>query len=224
MFDLVNAVLHCAGLSEVGRDQIDDSGPLVRLAPEVRRSVPSSTRRYRLAAFCLRYLERAASSPDADKNGIIEAACLCLVSLATGKPTDFLSTFDKSATSSANAGDLRRHLCATNITVDKRERRRNSDDTSLPFSSFLVSLWNDNVDSLPKSWLQEDDLDNDQTQTIEFDDSELTISLELLDAGHQRVGDRHCDFVSPGTASALHEYIIKRIYDIVGIGIAWWQR
>ena len=55
----------------------------------------------------------------------------------------------------------------------------------------------------------EDDLDNDQTQIIEFDDSALIISRELIDAGHQRVGDRQCDFVSPGAASALHEYSLN---------------
>ncbi len=205
VFDLINAVLHRAGLSEVGRDQIDDSGPLARLPPEVRRSVPSSTRRYRLVAFCLRYLERAASSLEADKNGIIEAASLCLVSLATGKWTYFLSTFDKATTASANIVGLRRHFCATNITVDKLERS-NRGGTSSSFSSFLHCLWNSDVDALPKAWLLEDEMDNDQTQIIEFDDSELIISRELIDAGHQRVGDRHCDFVSPATASALHEY------------------
>lgn len=206
VFDLVAAILHCAGLSEVGTDQIDDSGPVVRLPPEVRRSVPTSSRRYRLSAFSLRYLERVVSDPDADKSGTTEAACFCLISLMTGTSTQCLSTFDKAASvRAANVGDSRKFFCATNIAVDQRDRKRR-DSTPVSYSLFLRSLWDNDVDSLPKSWLQNEDSNNDPTQSIEFDNSELEVSRELLGIGRQPLGDRHCDFVSPGTASALHEY------------------
>ena len=110
------------------------------------------------------------------------------------------SVFDRTASIGYdNHYPLNTYFCVTNIPVDRRERRR--PDSTASFSMFFQALWNDQVDALPKSWLQDSDL-----PLTEFDDSELTISRHL-NTCRQLLGDRHCDFVSPATASALHTFV-----------------
>jgi len=199
VFDVINAILHCVGLSEGERDLIDGTGPTIR--PESWDGIPTSTRRYRLVALCLRYLEASTDAADNNRE-LTEAAAACLLALVTGKLASWLSTFDKAASIGFCDHDaLRQFFCVTNMPVDRRDRRLR-DSPPATFLSFFQCLWNDQVDTLPKSWLPDTNL-----PLIEFDDSELTVSRELLIIGRQLLGDRHCDFVSEATASALRRFV-----------------
>ena len=86
VFDLTNAILRHAALSEDGRDLIDGAAPMTR--PTNWDGIETSSRRCRLVALCLRYLESTIPTCKADgKSGYTEAAIACLVTLITGKST-----------------------------------------------------------------------------------------------------------------------------------------
>lgn len=214
VFDLMSAMLHSAGLSEEGRDAIDGSGLQyamgVSSAAPPAKLVARATRRYRLVALCLYYIENHLSSPLPPQRAVTGAACACLLSLISGRPTPSPSTFDNDG-SVISQGRLRR-FCVTDTPFGGQHRCPNVSLEPTFFSVFQC-LWNNGeVDQIPKSWLPDCAI-----RAAEFHECGLTISRELLGLQRQLMENYHCDFVSPSMASDMKAFVICIVERVSGI-------